>query len=76
MMGFPFSFQATLCFDGKATVVAAAATVRVSATVAVASAAAAVIPLPRRLAFSAALLLPSLFCRRRNCAPRRCRLQQ
>ena len=25
MMGFPFSFQATLCFDGKATVVAAAA---------------------------------------------------
>ena len=25
MMGFPFSFQATLCFDGKATVVAAPA---------------------------------------------------
>ena len=25
MMGFPFSFQATLCFDGKATVVATAA---------------------------------------------------
>ena len=29
MMGFPFSFQATLCFDGKATVVAAATFVTV-----------------------------------------------
>ena len=68
MMGFPFSFQATLCFDGKATVVAAATL----SFPAVASAAAALIP-PPRLAFSAALLLPSLFCRRRRryCKPRR-----
>ena len=65
MMGFPFSFQATLCFDGKATVVATAAATVPSTQpfAAVASAAAALIPPPpclfRRASAAVALLPPT-----------------
>jgi hypothetical protein len=63
MMGFPFSFQATLCFDGKATVVAAAAAATVRPAAVRSSSFCC-----RRACTATSLPLPPRFCRLRSFA--------